>query len=217
MKDEYYDRSEVSNSDLGDLFKYFHGHEYEPEPVEAYKFGNLIDCMITEPEKVNYFTYTCNGEQYAAEEFEKAYKMLQAARKDPFVGTILPNFKGQMVKARLMDISYGQFSFALNCRCKYDLFNDILGWGGDIKSTAATSQKQFEEACWHFQYHRQRAFYMDISGAKKDVLIGISKVNFKVFKLPIDRNSEFYQRGHEAYSDLAFQWYTLFEMFNQVA
>lgn len=215
--DPYYNRYEISNSDLNELWKYFHGPEYESEPAEAYKFGNLIDCMITEPEKINYLNYTCNGEQYTKDQFDKAYKMLVAVRKDSFANYLISQSVGQKVIARSIEMKYGEFPFTVNCRCKYDLFSDKLGWGGDIKSTSATTQQQFIDACWHFGYHRQRAFYMDLSGAPKDIIIGISKINFQVFKFPIDRSSTFYKAGKEQYTDLAFKWWVLFYNFNQAA
>ena len=54
-----------------------------------------------------------------------------------------------------------------------------MGWGGDIKSTSATTQEQFESAVRQFDYDRQRFFYMNIAGSEKDVLIGISKEHQK--------------------------------------
>ncbi len=69
---------------------------------------------------------------------------------------------------------------------------------GDIKSTAAETQRQFEEAVRYFDYDRQRARYMDIAGSDRDVLIGISKKNFKVFKVPIARNSNLYNTGRKS-------------------
>ena len=49
MKDTYYDRSEVSNSDLSKLKQDLYG-TFERDPTESFKFGNLIDHMITEPQ-----------------------------------------------------------------------------------------------------------------------------------------------------------------------
>ena len=46
----------------------------EIDPVHA-KFGNLIDHMITEPEKVDYFKLTCAGEQMTEGDFKKAEEM----------------------------------------------------------------------------------------------------------------------------------------------
>lgn len=215
MQDPYYNRDEVSNSDLGELEKYFYGAGEQPEPVEAYRFGTLIDCMVTEPYKINYFNHTCDNKKYTKEEFEQAYEMLKAVRRDRFTGPLLQYFDGQKIFSKKgFQITYGNIQFSLSVRCKWDLWSDTIKWGGDIKSTAATSQKQFEEACRYFKYPRQRAWYMDISGAKQDILIGISKKTFEVYKIPITRGSGFYKDGKEMYSDLAFKWYTMFEDFN---
>lgn len=44
----------------------------------------------------------------------------------------------------------------------------------------------------------------------KDVIIGISKVNLKVFKLFINRESEFYKSGMQKFRELGFKYWTLF-------
>ena len=75
MKDPYYDRSEISNSDLSELKRQLYGG-MEIDPVHA-KFGNLIDHMITEPEKVDYFKLTCAGEQLTEGDFKKALEKMQ--------------------------------------------------------------------------------------------------------------------------------------------
>lgn len=80
----------------------------------------------------------------------------------------------------------------------------------DIKSTVCTTQKQFEECVKYFDYDRQRAWYMDIEGRCNDVLIGISKKNFKVFKVPVRKGSELYNSGRKKYEELAFKWWYLF-------
>ena len=76
MKDPYYDRSEISNSDLSELKRQLYGG-MGIDPVHA-KFGNLIDHMITEPEKVDYFKLTCAGEQMTEGDFKKAEEMKKA-------------------------------------------------------------------------------------------------------------------------------------------
>ena len=80
MKDPYYDRSEISNSDLSELKRQLYGG-MEIDPVHA-KFGNLIDHMITEPEKVDYFKLTCAGEQMTEGDFKKAEEMKKAGHTD---------------------------------------------------------------------------------------------------------------------------------------
>lgn len=224
--DQYFNRYEVSNSDLTKLMKYFYGAEYQPEPTEAYRFGTLLDAIATEPEKVNYFLYTVDGEQYTKDEFALAEDMKRALRADQFYREMTTSdhfIKDKIEYQKVFSdpafkVFYGDFLFTLPVRCKYDIWFNYLGWGGDLKTTTATTQKQFEEACRHFGYDRQRAWYMDISGSSRDILIGVSKVNLKVFKLPITRDSEFYQSGRQQYSDLAFKYWSLYmEFFKDVA
>lgn len=207
--DPYYSRHEVSNSDLTSLLKYFSG--IDTEPIEAYRFGRLIDCMITEPEKVNTFKLTCDGEQYTRDEFNRAMAMRSSFYRDAFCREFIKKASFQKVMSRTIQVDYCGFKFSLAARCKWDIWVDMMGSGGDIKSTTATTQQQFEQACLYFDYDRQRAWYMDISGANQDVLIGISKVNFKVFKLFIRRDDDFYNSGKQKYEYLAFKWWMIFD------
>ena len=207
--DPYYSRHEVSNSDLSALKRYFLGMD-GMEPTEAYKFGRLIDCMITEPEKVNAYRLTCDGEQYSLDDFNRAKAMRASFYKDAFCREFVSKAQFQKIMSTTLHIDYAGYQFAMNVRCKWDIWLPVLGSGGDIKSTTATTQQQFEQACSYFDYDRQRAWYMDISGAKQDVLIGISKENFKVFKLFIKKGDDFYNSGKEKYEDLAFKWHMIF-------
>lgn len=208
MKDPYYSRSEVSNSDLSALKKLLYGGP-DFDPTEAYKFGTLIDCMLTEPEKVDFFNYTCAGEQYTPAQFEQARQMKRAFFKDDLASRMLARADTQAIMFRDMQIEFEGFKFSLPVRCKWDIWMKIVKWGGDIKSTTATSQKQFEAAARHFDYDRQRAFYMDIAGSNQDILIAVSKVNFQVFKIPIKRGDELFTSGQNKYKELAFQYWNL--------
>ena len=51
---------------------------------------------------------------------------------------------------------------------------------------------------------------MDIAGSKQDVLIAISKVNYKIFKVYINRESDLYKEGKAKYNELAFRWWLMF-------
>ncbi len=211
-KDPYFSRSEVSNSNLTELSKYWLPPEDRYDIEAAYRFGTLIDMMITEPWKVNFFKRTCDGEQYTKEEFAIAEKMKASFWADPFCAALAKGSEMQKVSVKDdFEIQHGGIKFYLPVRCKWDLYaHKTLGMTGDIKSTTATTEKQFIAACEHFQYFRQRAMYMDIETVNRDMLIGISKVNFKVFKVPIERGGTFHSRGKEQYSELAFKWWYLF-------
>ena len=208
--DPYFNRTEVSNSDLSWLKKYWMPENQIYDIEQAYRFGTLIDAIVTEPHKVDYFKFTVDGVQYTKDEFEKAKEMRKSFLADPLCKRLLDVSSMQVFMTEKRTFNYGGILFSLNTRCKWDLFWNQQNWGGDLKSTTATTQKQFEEACRHFDYDRQRAWYMDIAGSNQDILIGISKVNNKVFKLPIKRGDDFYNSGKEKYLELAFKWWYLF-------
>lgn len=50
---------------------------------------------------------------------------------------------------------------------------------------------------------------MDLEKTGRDIIIGVSKVNFKVFVLPIERNDRFYNIGKEQYTELAFRYWAI--------
>lgn len=206
---DYYRRPEVSNSDLSWLKQQLWPREM-PDPTNAYRFGSLIDAMLTEPEKVDYFNYLVGNVRYSKEDFELALRMKEAFYRDPVAFQLLSVSSGQVEMTKRADLRFSDISFNLPVRCKWDLWANILHHGGDIKSTTATSQSEFEAAAEYFDYDRQRAWYMDIAGAEKDILIGISKKNQKIFKIFITKESEFYKRGKEKYQELAFRWWLLF-------
>ena len=222
--DNYYNRPEVSNSDLSALKKELYGGP-DYDPTRAYANGNLIDAMITEENKVNYIARTCLDVDYefTIEEFEKAREMKKAFLKDELCRMMLSKSTPQAVMVvRNLLFDYDA-PFRLDVRCKWDLWMQSLGWGGDIKSTAAETQEQFIAACKFFDYDRSRFWYMNIAEAKycrtveKDILIGISKTAIdrktglpKIFKLPITKGDDFYNSGKEKALELAFQWWLRF-------
>ncbi|MDR2652294.1 MAG: PD-(D/E)XK nuclease-like domain-containing protein [Prevotellaceae bacterium] len=206
---DYYSRKEVSNSDLSALKQMLCPREM-PDPTNAYRFGNLIDAMITEPERVDFFKRTLGDIQFTVEDFARAERMKKAFYDDDFCRTLAEQASGQAVMTKHRKFNYNGFDFELDTRCKWDLWRSDWGWGGDIKSTAATTQSQFLAAVAHFDYDRQRAWYMDIAGSDRDMLIGISKVNFKIFKIAINRQSDLYRQGFQKYNELAFKWHLIY-------
>lgn len=210
-RDPYYDRSEVSNSDLGELEKLLLPAKVAYDIEQAYKFGRLLDCIVTEKYKIDFFKLTCDGEQYTRDEFKLAEEMAKSFYRDPFCNHLAKHSNMQSVCVRDVEIKYDYFTFVISMRIKWDLdARHSLKMTGDIKSTTATTEKQFIAACEHFRYFRQRAVYIDVGETDNDMLIGISKVNRKVFKIPFKRNSEYYKIGKAQYQELAFQHLCLF-------
>lgn len=207
--DPYYSRIEVSNSDLSWLQNQLIPRNM-PDPTNAYRMGSLLDAMITEPNRVNFITRRLDGDEYTIEEFDKAEKMKRAFLTDDLCLKLLEMSEPQKVMTRRLNLNFQGIDFSLTMRCKWDFWFHSLGHGADLKSTTATSQRQFEDAVKYFEYDRQRAVYMTIADAEKDILVGISKVNFKVFKVFLNRNSDLYQAGMYKFLKLGYHWNSLF-------
>lgn len=210
--DTYYQRSEVSNSDLTALKELLHPRLQFGNREEAFRFGSLVDAIITEPARVNYYRFTVDDTQYTEEEFRHAQEMERAlraeARRDPFLNYVLRNAETQKFMVNQgQQFEYCGFPFSLDTRCKWDWW---LGqFGGDLKTTSASTQKEFEQMIDFFDWDRSRAWYMDIARSDRDFIYAISKKNNRIFKKHITRNDPIYRAGREKYEDLAFKWWCL--------
>lgn len=211
--DPYYSRKECSNSDLSELHKLFWPLAWEYDFAEALRFGTLVDALISEMHRVNVFKRTVDDEVYRVEDFELARQMKLAFYKDPTCAAFMKLAETQKISASIVEYVWNRFKFSIEARCKWDLFMPALKQGADIKTTTATTLKQFEEACEHFKYFRSRVFYAKLENTKKDMLIGISKVNLKVFKIPMTEGDKYWQKGLEDASNLAFNYWLHFDGF----
>lgn len=212
--DTYYERGEVSNSDLTELKNLLHPRLQFGDREAAFRFGTLVDAIITESERVNYYAYTVDDVQYTEDEFRHAQEMYKAlrmeARKDPFLATVLEQADTQTVMVNQgQKFEYGSFPFTLDTRCKWDWFLTKFGFGGDLKTTFASSQKEFDEAVDFFDWDRSRAWYMDIAHSDRDFIYAISKKNNRIFKKFIRRDDAIYKNGRDKYEELAFQYWCL--------
>lgn len=214
---DYYSRPEVSNSDLTALKHLLHpslDRVRQEDREAAFRFGTLVDALVTEPERADYYRHTIDEAAYTEEEWEHGVACLGAlraeARRDAFLDRVLREAEGQKVSVAKRDFSLDGFSWRMDCRCKWDWWLPAFGFGGDLKTTAATSQAEFDEAVDFFDWDRSRAWYMDIAGSDRDFVYGVSKKTGRVFKHFTTRDGETYRRGREKYMDLAFEWHILF-------
>ena len=212
--DSYYLRTEVSNSDLTELKNYLYPRTQYGDKEKAFKFGTLVDALITENERVHYGKRMVDDVTYSREDFELGIAMREAlrkeARKDEFLAAVLSNSDTQKYMVnKSQRFLYGNFEYTLDTRCKWDWWLPDFGFGGDLKTTFAESQNQFNEAIDFFDWDRSRAWYMDIAGSQQDFIYAISKKNLKIFKAFIRRDDDTYKRGKEKYDELAFKWWQL--------
>lgn len=217
--DPYYSRSEVSNSDLTSLKLQLHPQLDFVKPKDkqrAFHLGTLVDALVTEPAKANHFRKTVDNEQYNDEEWRwgkaQLEKLRKAAKKDPFLDHVLKTADGQRWFANpCQHFDVGCYSFDLPTRCKFDWW--LGSFGGDLKTTTATSQDQFEAAVDFFEWDRSRAWYMDLTHSinplygNQDFIYAVSKTTNKVFFKKILRGDETYERGKEKYLELAFKYW----------
>lgn len=210
--DAYYQRSEVSNSDLTALKELLHPRPIYGDREAAFRFGSIVDAVITEPSRVDFLHMTIDGAPVDEQEFLHAREMQRAlrteARSDRFLAMVLQHAQTQ----RYM-VNHGQrfenggFEFTLDTRCKWDWWLPAWGAGGDLKTTSASTQAEFEAAIDTFDWDRSRAWYMDIAFSGRDFIYAISKKNCRIFKKFIERGDQTYIRGREKYSDLAFHYW----------
>ncbi|HBG71443.1 MAG: hypothetical protein A2W93_14420 [Bacteroidetes bacterium GWF2_43_63] len=205
----YFERPEVSNSDLTKIKHELSGG-HGNDPYDAFRIGTLVDAIITEPDALDPYARTIREYKYTRKEIQNAEKMRDKFYEDPFCSEFVKGASFQEIMIRDMEIKYAGQSFVLPVRCKWDIWKQSYGMGGDIKSTTATTLRQFEAAVEHFDYDRSRAFYMDIAGSTHDVIIGISKKNFKIFRIPVIKGGALYNRGKEKYSYLAWKYKMMF-------
>lgn len=173
-----------------------------------------MDALITEPSRADYIFRKVDDEQYTEEEWHHAEAMYASlrnvARHDPFLKNVLEYSDTQKVMHHdNQQFTYCGFHFSLPTRCKWDWWLPAVGFGGDLKTTFASTQREFDEAIDFFDWDRSRAWYMDIAGSDRDFIYAISKKNNRVFKKFITRDDEVYRRGREKYEELAFQYWCL--------
>lgn len=200
----------VSNSALTMLRRETLPVEQCNDLTQAFRMGNLVDAMITRHLSCDFVRKQADDIEYTDEEWQIGLQSKRVFMADPFCELLHKSSIGQRDFYR--EDEYGPENFMKyrqGRKCLYDLWNPITGWGVDIKTTTAKTLTGFYEQIDYLDYDRARYWYMDVSGAKRDMIIGISKVNFKVFKIFIEHGDQMWQRGRDKAELLAFQMYML--------
>ena len=206
-------KTTVSNSDLNWLQMEVLSSAQRLDFEQARKMSALVYAMITEPERVNYIYNTLDDEIYTPSEFDQCEKMKIAFKRDEYCAGLLAQTPGQTFKSNIVELTHGGFSFELKLACRYHIWNAAHNYGAGIQSTSAETAREFEKYVFHFDYDRKRVVYMLASGALRDSLIGISKINNKIFKIPIVRGDRFWNSGIEKLNEIGFKWWLYFDNF----
>lgn len=204
---EYFAHPYLNNSTLSKLKS---REDSGPWLQKYYAFGTLTHAAILQPFRLNLIKNTLDGNSIEQEAITRVLLMKASFFKDPFCKNIHESCSKEV--AMLNPNTQFEFNgkrFSIDTKRKYDLFSYSLGYGGDVKATKATTQAEFEKVVDELDYDRGRVFYAKGSGATRDVIIGISKVNYKIFKVLMQVGCRHWKRGEEKLNALAYKYWEL--------
>ena len=175
------------------------------EPTEAYRLGTLFDFVATDSSKIDRLNKRLITTPYSFtnEELERSERMYKSLSNNTFYKQIL------LLKPIYQREIYND-NFTLDgkiyvpMKAKLDLF--LIGVVIDLKTTIATSQRQFEALCAEFGYFRQMILYMRMCGVKRSTIIGISKrAPYNVFVVHFDESHPMYRENYDMLCLLIFK------------
>ena len=180
---------------------------------DYYKFGSLLDAMITEPDKVGlncYFDDSGAKINVFKEIYKKAERLRDVFYKSyPVYEFGNPEFKKQKEFYRTIKVNYKGFEFYHKARCKFDIYHPLKN-SCDIKTTVCKTMNHFKEGFDFLDYDQQAAYYMDVARINEIYFIGLSKHNYNSFPIKIIRNDNIYNSGKRKYTRLAYEYQTMF-------
>lgn len=180
----YWKIDAVSNSALSSL-----KHELMGTPKRLLGrngvFGSAFHEKILEPHLYDFEKYNLRpSEKFAIGEMTKSLE------KDMLFNKLF-SLSEKEVTAIWTDEKTG-----LKCKGKIDMNLPARKEIIDLKTTAARSQKEFEEAMNSYDYDRQGFHYMDGASAERCRFIGVQKIApFNVYHFAFKRDSDFVKRG----------------------
>jgi hypothetical protein len=206
----YYQHPYVSNSNLTELQLELMAESVRIDYRKALDFGVLFHALLLEPETVDHIHRSVRDTEYSREDFNTAKRMRDAVRGDKFCQMILARCAKEVeMYNAATPFTFNNSTFTLDTRRKYDVWDSNVKWGGDFKSTTAVNQVAFTAAIQRFHYDRGRVFYAKGSGAQRDVIIGVSKTNFKIFPVFMREGCPLWQSGEAKVNELAYKYKNL--------
>jgi hypothetical protein len=172
----------------------------------TFEFGSLVHALILEPHRVDVIKRRLEGldYQFTEEEIRTAKIARAGYMADPYLVTFLKSCSKEVAMYNANTaFHFNGVDFAIDTKRKYDLWNYAGGFGGDVKSTAATTHSEFLKHIDYYDYDRARVFYAKGSGADKDLVIGINKVTGQVFKVFMKKGCPLWTRGEQKLNELA--------------
>lgn len=219
----------IRNSTLSGFRNFIEGTEIDRKFLEKYfRFGTLMDHLITEEEKVDLrqgklivrTSYDEENYFFNSNEVTLAQEMLDSFNANP----LLSNIKKHGVKHEFdnkFTFSFEGQTYEIPTQGELDLFVRIAKMGFDHKVTACATYREFYAKCLELYYDQQMAFYMDNMGIDRFVIAGGSKKSKdknglpEYFIITIDRNHELYISGKKRYTYWAYQYLRYHNLLDQ--
>lgn len=211
--EEYFALPYASNSGIKEADKLMHGRDTEYASTPAYEFGSALDAYITDP-------LTLDTSMLTSAQRADVLNMNKAISANTTFKALFENYTD--TQAVFVDtefeVTFDGITVTIPGKCKFDWWNNMLGFGGDLKTTMAKDEKSFISAAKWFNYDQQAAWYMDITKSDRFVIIACSKINYHTFTMSfrrwIDRDrciqDPYYLAGKAKYEGAAGSWWKLY-------
>lgn len=201
---EYFSHPYVNNSGLSK----FKGGDHWANKQKAFAFGSLVHAAILQFDRLNIIRATLDGEAIDPIDVKRGMNMRRAFFDNDKCRDLFKTCRTEVAMYnKNTRFEFHGTKFAIDTKRKYDLWNDVGTFGGDIKTTNAETHEQFLNAIDEYDYDRGRVFYAAGSGAKMDIIIGISKINFNIFLVPMNKGCKLWTRGEEKLAELAYRYW----------
>ena len=179
----YFAHRFISNSDLKALAKRLDPNAMaDPENLEEiFELGTLIHQILLEPHKAN----------REHKDFKLAEEMSKTVLRDKLCRQFIfmPDFRREHE-------FYKHDLYGLPSRAKSDGDSRMISTGLEYKGLGVTTQKQFIESIYTFNYDQGVAWYLDTTKFKQFLIVGVSKKHpDRIFKELVDRNHKMYEIG----------------------
>lgn len=187
----------LSNSGLTRVEDWLKGKMDKPIPEKAFRFGSLVDALISQPEELE--------EDASDLELLSAIKVKEAIMAHPLGRTLIQYSEPQAIVTKEILVEFEGIEKRILAKCMFDGYLPKFGIGKDDKTTAARTQAQFESSIDRFNYDRQAYWYMEVGELDRFVFIGASKSKVgDVFIKIIKRGDPLWLSGKEKASALAY-------------
>ena len=202
---EYRSLPRLANSDLTELQFRQMGYQIRPIYPTTAQFGTTFHQLILEPDRPIDWTIHTPKQRADLLQMQASYQKF----RDRFLHTGPFHFD-QTERILLFDLPVD--TLAVACKAKLDAVGqfDDQSWVVDLKTTSASSAKEFLASVDKYDYDRQAAFYVDALGLvsgqqlRNNVLfIGIQKQKpFTIYSVNMQQQPKLMQVGRRKYQSL---------------